>query len=975
MKINIIRVLKYKKKDERMIMLADEKSYSFYKNVLLNYENHTKETIEFAVSCMGFYSDKMENDTDLVELFYKVDNLISEKRYIINIGQANKLWNKIFEIVRPILTQYTSFSHKNIETPKVFLSFTTCKRIDLFQQTINSLLIHCEDISLVDYWYCVDDNSSDEDRTKMKQLYPWIEFYNKNAEEKGHRKSMNLIYDKLVELKPIYWIHLEDDFLFHHKMSYIISGIEGLLDLSDSNVKQIVFNINYGETTNDYRITGHKPTSYSQYVLHNHTKNGEMKYLNCEYWPNYSFRPAITDVSAILNIGNFDTQNTFFEMDYANKWTDMGYKTAFFNRITSRHIGRLTSDRNDENAKNAYKLNNEDQFCKSKKEDEDAKNSPIKIVNLERRPDRKEETIKKLTAAGISSYEFIKAVDGKKLEPTKYLEELFRNNDFGNLCGVIGCALSHYNLWKRLIEDETHSYYLIMEDDFELCDNFKEKMDSLETHFKEKDVLFLGYHMFEIKRIPVKYIYDVSSPDTVVKPLNKDLYIGATFGYSINKTGAKKLVNYISENGIKHGIDYLMKIAQEVDSYECQPHLSFSDWNEGGKQIDTDIQNSGDRLAFEYPEKYLDKFIFCSGLDQIDYDMKFEKNSLNAMLKKADEDPNCMGFNTLGFFKNKIIVDELVSSKYFGKDDGIYVKKDYALKQISVKRVKMICNWTTSENLCKEWSNMCEDESLMRWKNIQLTWSNDPAEVDYFVIINKPLSDDEYYDPKRTIVFQMEPWVNDESKPWGVKTWGKWAAPNPADFLQVNTHKSGLNNVQWQTKLPKNDVVEKVVKVNKVSSICSNKNFDTGHVLRNKFIEYVDSLGILNVFSKENYNNIASYSGPLSDDNKVNGMLQYKYYFMAENNSENNYATEKIWEPILCECLCFYWGCPNLEDYIDPLCFVRLPLEDLEKSAQIMKQAIEEDWYAQRLPNIRQAKSKILNELGFFPRLKNLLSQ
>jgi hypothetical protein len=95
---------------------------------------------------------------------------------------------------------------------------------------------------------------------------------------------------------------------------------------------------------------------------------------------------------------------------------------------------------------------------------------------------------------------------------------------------------------------------------------------------------------------------------------------------------------------------------------------------------------------------------------------------------------------------------------------------------------------------------------------------------------------------------------------------------------------------------------------------------------------------------------------------------------MAENNSEYNYATEKIWEPILCECLCFYWGCPNLEDYIDSRAFIRLPLEDLEKSAQIMKQAIDEDWYAQRLPYIREAKEKIMNELGFFPNLKKMLN-
>jgi len=954
-------------------MSEDETSYYFYKNILMNFEKNNKETIDLALMNIGFFNDKMKSDENIVDLFYKIDRLLAEKRHGINIEHGTYLWNKVFEISRSKLTEYNPIQHKNSEAPNIFLSFTSCKRLDLFQQTVNSLLNHCEDISLVEYWYCVDDNSSDEDRAKMKELYPWIEFYYKNTEEKGHRKSMNLIYDKLSELKPKYWIHLEDDFLFHHKMPYIILGIEGLFDLSESNVKQIVFNINYGETIKDYRISGHTMTEHPNLVLHNHTKDGEMKYLNCQYWPNYSFRPAITDVETILSLGNFDSSNTFFEIDYANKWTDAGYKTAFFNRITSRHIGRLTSDRNDDDVKNAYKLNNEDQFCE---EDKSSKNSPIKIVNLERRKDRKDQTIEKLNAAGITSYEFIKAVDGKKLEATEYIENLFKDNDFGNLRGVFGCALSHYNLWKRLIEDDKHTYYLVLEDDFIPCEDFKNKIDKLEEEFKEKEVVFLGYHMFERNRKNVKDVYDINKDETGVFPLNKDLYIGATFGYSINKIGAKNLIDYIAENGIKHGIDYLMKIADTLNSCECQPHLLFSEWNEGGKQIDTDVQNSDDRLNFNFSkEKYLEKFIFCQSLDQMNNDLFFQKKSLEDMLKTADENDECAGFNTLGFFKNKIIVDELVQSRYFGKTDGIYIKKNYILEQVKVKRIKMLCNWTSSKNLCKEWSNMCEDKEKNRWKNIQLTSSNNPLEIDYYIIINKPLSDDEYYDSKRTIVFQMEPWVNDESKPWGIKTWGEWANPDPNNFLRVIAHKTDLNNVQWQIELPDKDVLEKIVKFNKVSSVCSSKNFDIGHILRNNFIRYIDSLGIIDVFSKENYNNIESYAGPLLGDNKLNGLLHYKYYFMAENNNEYNYATEKIWEPILCECLCFYWGCPNLEDYIDSRAFVRLPLEDLEKSLEIIKQAIDEDWHTQRLPHIREAKEKILNELGFFPRLKKFLDE
>ena len=82
---------------------------------------------------------------------------------------------------------------------------------------------------------------------------------------------------------------------------------------------------------------------------------------------------------------------------------------------------------------------------------------------------------------------------------------------------------------------------------------------------------------------------------------------------------------------------------------------------------------------------------------------------------------------------------------------------------------------------------------------------------------------------------------------------------------------------------------------------------------------------------------------------------------MIENNYEVNFITEK-----LCESLCFYFGCPNVHEYIDPLAYVLLPIYDFEKCYQLMKQAIEEDWWEQRINIIRKEKTKILNELSFF---------
>jgi GR25 family glycosyltransferase involved in LPS biosynthesis len=271
-----------------------------------------------------------------------------------------------------------------------------------------------------------------------------------------------------------------------------------------------------------------------------------------------------------LELGNFDSLNQFFEMDYAKKWTNAGYKSGFFNRITNRHIGRLTSDRNTKVVKNAYDLNNENQFSssssfskkdeKDKKDTNDTSNIPIKIINLERRQDRKTNTIKQLSDAGFepSDYEFVKATDGSTLEPTQELKELFQGNDFGSRKGVIGCALSHYRLWQQLVNNPRDAYYLIMEDDFILCPDFKSRFQELSKTgvFINNDVLFLGYHMFSKDRQTHFKLYnDLSKNETKVVPLDKNLYIGGYFMYSINRNGAGKLLDYIEQNGIKHGID------------------------------------------------------------------------------------------------------------------------------------------------------------------------------------------------------------------------------------------------------------------------------------------------------------------------------------------------------------------------------------------------------------------------------------
>lgn len=906
-------------------------------------ENSSPSLIFSTFGNIQFYDVKPD-----ATLFERIDELICSLSHAGHSipPSAFEVWNKL--INKTQLTKYSPIKNKSkMKSPKIMITMTTCKRFDLFQQTVNSITNTWTDIDMIDYWFCVDDNSSQEDRNQMKRKYNWIDYYMKGPKEKGHRKSMNIIWDKLNELRPTYWIHMEDDFRFHHKMNYIKTGIKYL----ENNIKQVLFNRNYGEQIKDYSISGHAAHSTTQeIVLHDH-KNGSFSYPNCHYWTDYSFRPSIIKVDAILELGNYDSANQFFEKDYADRWYSAGFRSAFFNRITCEHIGKLTSDKKGENA---YTMNDESQFVKKTETETKPKTKTptkfeIKVVNMERRPDRKEDTIAKFKEQNITDYKFIEAVDGQKLDVGVDIIELFKGNDFGSRKGFIGCALSHYNLWKKLLESQDE-YYFIMEDDVQMEPDFSEKLKSID--YSNYDILFFGYSMFSSVREKI----GVDGEFTVGRLLMSQ-YVGGTFAYSINQTGAKKMIDYIKKNGIKHGIDYLFKIIPKLECYESKPQLCFSEWNENGKKIDSDIQNMGDSFNFE--KILLDKYDYYPNQDFYGSDIHFQRSSsLIDKLLVAEKLADCVCFNTYGFYKNEFDSNNLIKIPC-----DLYVKKNKRVQEQVRVRVRMMCDWCSSEQLCREWSNMCLDG--MTWKNIEITW--DTENIDYYIIINR--TNETGYDKLRTVVFQMEPWVCDERKNWGVRTWGDWSIPH--GFMKVFSHKEHLNNVQWH--IPKiNEIVIPEKKSSKIISILSKKNFDDGHIKRIEFIRQLEERGFygVDVYGAENFHKYTNYVG--KTENKVE-MAQYKYCFSCENNWEKNYATEKIWEPILCETLCFYWGCPNLEEHIDGGAFVRLDLDDFEGAFAVVKRAIEEDWWSARIDIIRREKRKIIEEMGFFPNLKKVL--
>ncbi len=110
------------------------------------------------------------------------------------------------------------------------------------------------------------------------------------------------------------------------------------------------------------------------------------------------------------------------------------------------------------------------------------KNFPIYVISLARAHDRRRNICKRLDDAGVE-YELVDAVDGKTIDPTLYEHRLrqdlsYKRHQERLNQAEIGCFLSHYSLWERMISEQT-PHALILEDDVCWHDEFFEIVEML----------------------------------------------------------------------------------------------------------------------------------------------------------------------------------------------------------------------------------------------------------------------------------------------------------------------------------------------------------------------------------------------------------------------------------------------------------------------------------------------------------------
>lgn len=195
------------------------------------------------------------------------------------------------------------------------------------------------------------------------------------------------------------------------------------------------------------------------------------------------------------------------------------------------------------------------------------------VINMFRRKDRIEALDRHFSELGIK-YNRWNGVDGREYVPSADITALFKDNDFQYRGGVLGCALSHYELWSYLANSSILTRIAVFEDDIRLSPTFVKQWGSSCAEIVKLDSSWDFIYMGgcpPVKR-PTNYIkssVNIITPSPIVQM--------GLYSYCISRNGAIKLIQLARKNGIKRAIDWFATDNMKyLNSYQVWPSLTHS---------------------------------------------------------------------------------------------------------------------------------------------------------------------------------------------------------------------------------------------------------------------------------------------------------------------------------------------------------------------------------------------------------------
>lgn len=264
--------------------------------------------------------------------------------------------------------------------------------------------------------------------------------------------------------------------------------------------------------------------------------------------------------------------------------------------------------------------------------------------------------------------------------------------------------------------------------------------------------------------------------------------------------------------------------------------------------------------------------------------------------------------------------------------------------------MKATCFWQDDISLYK-YLTLYSLEKGAKWKNIEFTTGDN---YDFTIVFTAPFINHNLRDPNSAILFRTEP-------------------PSSSHYnrkLDLRTSKMYCPEIFWGLSQQRIAEVRngKFLKRGCLSSVTSEASFMEGHEKRLMFIYYLDKViekGFTlygRKYSGEFFKNIKAYRGEIPD--KLIGLKKFFYTFSCENSFEADYFTEKILQPIITKTLCFYDGCNNIFEYLNPEALVKIDITDIGQSIEKIQKCIHDEHYIKINETLEKERERVLDKFN-----------
>lgn len=254
------------------------------------------------------------------------------------------------------------------------------------------------------------------------------------------------------------------------------------------------------------------------------------------------------------------------------------------------------------------------------------------------------------------------------------------------------------------------------------------------------------------------------------------------------------------------------------------------------------------------------------------------------------------------------------------------------------------------------------------WGGIRFT-CDQVDECDVVIVLNHlPSALPIYCAPENVWVLMQEPYIQGvfdwmmEGHEQYAKVFTHYPINSAARGKYIRCHPA----VPWHVD-KSYDELKKVTlpdKLRSISWITSNLKSFQGHKIRMDFLEFLQQKD----FAIDIYGRGINFI-----EDKWDGLAPYRYSLAIENDSRQDYWTEKVGDCFLSWTVPIYYGCTNLEDYFPAKSFIWIDINHPEKAWKIIAATFNSDDWEDRLPALEEARNLILDRYQFFPQMQNVI--